>query len=282
MTASSSDHRGPLGVKLAPLFLRAALAVTFIWAGLGKVIPKMTVDPAQAAILSSMGVHIAASSSTPAQPADHPTQPLPPTDDAAPPTPDSTVAPTPAERAANPNPADAAPAQPSAPAPSVPPAATQQVPEIKVARVYGLALRLHSAANPPPDEAGKPQMRLWPSFLGNGNWPRYFAWAVAIAELVGGFLVAVGLLTRLGAFLLVGVMLGAIWLDQIGPAIQAGQTALLILPAHDTWDIAAWRPLLWQFTLLCCASALMLIGAGAPSLDRALGWGQRRRDDDEL
>jgi uncharacterized membrane protein YphA (DoxX/SURF4 family) len=125
-------------------------------------------------------------------------------------------------------------------------------------------------------------MKLWPGFLGSGNWPRYFAVAVVVAELAGGILVAIGLLTRLAAFMLAGVMLGAIWLDQIGPAMQAGKTVLLLLPAHDPWDVAAWRPLLWQFSLLCSAAALMLLGAGAPSLDRALGWTRRGGDDDAL
>lgn len=237
MARAHHDDRLPLGLALAPLILRIALAATFIWAGLGKVVPRMAVDPGQAALLASMGVSIPAPATAPA-------------------------------------PAAAAPADGAT--------ATPTPEEIKVRRMWGLAMRIHACANPGLDEAGKPKMKLWPGFLGSGNWPRYFTIAVVIAELGGGILLAIGLLTRLGAFMLAGVMIGAMWLDQIGPAVQAGNTVFLLLPAHDLWDVAAWRPLLWQFSLLCSAAALMLLGAGAPSLDRALGWTRRRGDDDDL
>jgi len=148
--------------------------------------------------------------------------------------------------------------------------------------MWGIALLLHRASHPGLDQGGKPLARTWPRLFGEGNWPRYFAIALVIAELGGGLLVALGLMTRLGALVLVGTMLGAIWLDQIGPAIQAGRTVLLVLPDHDIWDVAAWRPLLWQLTLLACAGALGLLGAGAPSLDRAFGWRRGRGDNDEL
>lgn len=283
MSGSSHADCPSLGATLAPALLRLALAVTFIWAGLGKIVPRMTVDPQQAAVLASMGVSIPApvnpAAAQPAAGETAPAQPLPETGDS--PQPDSTVAPTPAERAVRPDGGSASAGNTAAASATavVPPATSE---EIKVRRMWGLALRIHASANPGNDEAGKPRMKLWPGFLGSGNWPRYFAAAVVIAELGGGILLALGLLTRLGAFLLAGVMLGAIWLDQIGPAMQAGKTVLLVLPAHDAWDVAAWRPLLWQFSLLCSATAVMLLGAGAPSLDRALGWNLRRGDDDEL
>ncbi len=290
MAAANHDGRCSTGAVLAPVFLRAALAVTFIWAGLGKLIPQMPVDPGQASVLASMGIALPAagtsSIASPAgnAPADAPARPLPPQDPqhtTPKPGPDSPIAPTPSERAVRPDSAPAAPTGAQEPGPATS-AAAGSASDVRVRRLWGLALRINSSAHPAPDAAGKPRMKLWPAVLGDGNWPRYLAIAVLIAELGGGVLVAFGFLTRLGAAMLVGVMLGAIWLDQLGPAIQSGQTVLLVLPAHDAWDVAAWRPLLWQFSLLCSAFALMLLGAGAPSLDRALGWMKGRGDDDDL
>lgn len=322
MTRSAAASRRSLGATLAPALLRLVLALTFIWAGLGKLMARMPVDEQQLSLLASMGVAVPQSPtaggsaspqpSTPpptgSAPADAdapgstappgPTEPIPPPNSPR----HSPVAPTPAERAvrpdgassSNPTPPPATPSSPAAPASEAPPPAepgaaqntpsaeASKAPTPTVRRVWGLALRIHSAANPGVDDSGKPRMKLWPASLGSGNWPRYFALAVVIAELGGGVLVGLGLLTRLGAAALAGVMLGAMWLDQIGPAMQAGTTVLWLLPAHDAWDVAAWRPLLWQFALLCCAGAVVLLGAGAPSLDRALGWFGGRGDDDDL
>jgi len=301
MARLSHHCRCSSGALLGPLFLRAALAITFIWAGLGKVIPLMPLDSSQAALLTSMGVSIPVAPgviSTPASATapdpDVLTKPLPPPDPTpirpAPSEADSPIAPTPAERAVNPGSSplpftqQVTPPAASAPRSSEPPAAelAPRATEIEVRRMWGLALRLHASAHPAADGSGKVPMKLWPEFLGKGNWPRYFAIAVVIAELAGGVLVAIGLFTRLGAFLLIGVMVGAIWLDQLGPAMQVGNTTLLILPGYGVWDIAAWRPLLWQFSLFCSACALALLGAGVPSLDRALGFMKGRGDDDDL
>ena len=285
MARHSHEHRASTGALLAPVFLRVVLAVTFIWAGLGKVIPTMPVNAQQQAVLASMGVEVGPPPKPSTPPEQAPAKPLPPSDTEPVPG-DSTVAPTPAERAANPNGSAAQPTPPvdanATPEPAAPTATTAAEPAVRVARVYGLALKIHDAAHPGLDASGKQMINLWPSFIGEGNWPRYFAIAVVIAEIAGGVLVGLGLLTRLGAAMLAGVMLGAVWLDQLGPAIQAGNTVLLVLPAHGAWDIAAWRPLLWQLSLLGSACALMLLGAGAPSLDRALGWMQGRGDDDDL
>lgn len=300
MSGASSSSRRSCGALLAPAVLRLALALTFIWAGLGKVVATMPVTAEQAAKLAAMGVRVGegADAARPAAqtggPASNPDAATPSPTDARP-TPaavpaHSPIAPTPDERAVRPDaaapsreahdeqPPSAAAAQPAAGAPQPIEAAAPS--QRTVRRVWGLALRIHESANPGADAAGAQRMKLWPAAIGSGNWPRYFAIAVVVAELGGGVLVGLGLLTRLGAFALACVMLGAMWLDQIGPAVQAGSTVLWVLPAHGAWDVAAWRPLLWQFALLCCACAVVLLGAGAPSLDRALGWGQRGDDDD--
>jgi uncharacterized membrane protein YphA (DoxX/SURF4 family) len=144
---------------------------------------------------------------------------------------------------------------------------------IEVPRVYGLALLLHKAANPPAsaDPASANQMmRLWPQSIGKGMWPVRLAWMVAITEVVAGLFVLVGLLTRASAIALAGTMLGAIWLTEIGPAMQAGTTVLGILPDRDPFSVDAWRALLWQLSLFMGAMALVVLGSGALGFDRKL------------
>jgi putative oxidoreductase len=106
------------------------------------------------------------------------------------------------------------------------------------------------------------------------------AWAVAITELAGGLCLLLGLLTRLAAFGIAGVMLGAMWLTQIGPAIQSGKTTLGFLPDYGAFDGMKWEPLMFQFALCAAALALAFLGPGRLSLDTALLSG-RGGDDDE-
>src|SRR5690606_33209558 len=56
--SASMNHRQRLAVGVAPLLLRVALAITFIWAGLGKVAATMPVSGQAAATLANMGVSI--------------------------------------------------------------------------------------------------------------------------------------------------------------------------------------------------------------------------------
>jgi hypothetical protein len=70
-----------------------------------------------------------------------------------------------------------------------------------------------------------------------------------------------------------GVMLGAIWLRQSGPAIQVPPACganLGFLPAYPIWDVEHWMPLLWNMALLAMASALAAGGPGAMAIDNAL------------
>ena len=73
-------------------------------------------------------------------------------------------------------------------------------------------------------------------------------------------------------------MLGAIWLTTIGPAIQSGNAALGFLPNNDTFDIAAWTPVFFQFTVLMSALALLFVGPGMLSFDRLLLGGKPGSD----
>jgi uncharacterized membrane protein YphA (DoxX/SURF4 family) len=151
---------------------------------------------------------------------------------------------------------------------------------IRVLRVNGLALTIYSAANPAPAAGGEAPMRLWPYGLGQGRWPVYQAYAVAFTELVGGVCVLIGLMTRIWAVALGGVMLGAIWLTEIGVAIQTGDTVLGFLPNRSTFAPAEWQRLMFQFSLLMASLALAFLGAGRASLDYML-FGPPRDDDDE-
>ena len=82
--------------------------------------------------------------------------------------------------------------------------------------------------------------------------------AAACAELIGGALVLVGLLTRLGAFLLFCTMLTAV----IGVHWKGG----LFLP--EGFEYA--------FALLAMSLALLISGGGMASIDLALSSSRRR------
>ena len=75
--------------------------------------------------------------------------------------------------------------------------------------------------------------------------------AAAIAELLGGVLVLLGFLTRLGAFLIVGVMITAI---------------AVLWPAYFAptgFELAS--------VMLAMALALLIMGGGQASVDRMIG-----------
>ncbi len=88
--------------------------------------------------------------------------------------------------------------------------------------------------------------------------PALFAWLVTIAELVGGVLILIGLLTRLATLPLIAILVGAVVLVKIDLGVIAEQGAPL--PGAEI-DIA----------LLAGLFALLLIGPGRASVDRALG-----------
>ena len=82
--------------------------------------------------------------------------------------------------------------------------------------------------------------------------------AAALSELVGGILIALGFLTRVGAFLIACVMVTAI----------AG--------VHWTGGFfAANRGYEYPLSLLAMSLALLIAGGGQASVDRALSGGRR-------
>ncbi|MFM9995046.1 MAG: DoxX family membrane protein [Phycisphaerales bacterium] len=141
---------------------------------------------------------------------------------------------------------------------------------VETRRVYLDALMIHHAAYPDANASGEAVVSTWPGALAGGNAPVVLAWAAALLAIVGGGLILIGLLTRAWAALLTIVMFVALWLTQLGPAIQSGKTRLGILPDHPLYSTADWQDVLWQFTLLMAALTLALAGSGAWALDRTL------------
>lgn len=294
-----------IAIAWSPLFLRLALATTFLWAGSIKVLREMDLSPERAASLRAMGLSLPAPGGAPpaqaAPPAAVPSPgldkplPVPEGSPSAPPAGDGKKADKPATKA------KPSPLKPGGPAARAVPMAETEValapdptmtipaaagtartvsmrqgaaPDaaggtVKVRRLYGLALLVEGAAKKPADPAHKP-MALWPSVLAGGNRPLILAWAVAITELLGGGLVLIGLFTRLSALALAACMAGALWLTEIGPAIQSGSAFLGFLPNYDAADTRMWTTPLWQFSLMMSAMALVCAGAGAASIDRTL------------
>ena len=82
--------------------------------------------------------------------------------------------------------------------------------------------------------------------------------AAALSELVGGLLVGLGLLTRVGSFFIACVMLTAI----VGVHLRGG-------------FFASNRGFEFPLTLLAMAVALLIAGGGQASVDRALTGGRR-------
>nr|MCU0689453.1 DoxX family protein [Phycisphaerales bacterium] len=139
---------------------------------------------------------------------------------------------------------------------------------VQVRRVYDLSLTLIKAAFPAPRENGKARMSIWPQRLGLDPWPRYFAWAAGLTELLCGGLVLVGFFTRTAALLLTMTMLTAAWLTTIGPAVASGNTVLWVLPDRVWWTPRDWSVPLWQLAIVAMGLASVSAGPGWLSLDR--------------
>jgi uncharacterized membrane protein YphA (DoxX/SURF4 family) len=148
----------------------------------------------------------------------------------------------------------------------------------KVRGLYGLVFAITNAASPKPNDAGKTPMPLMPAAANQGRWPVYLAWTIALTELIGGVFFLVGFLGRLAGFMNAGVMMGALWLTQFGPAIQSGTAKLGFLPAYGEngtlglWatnaaGTPAYATPLWQLMLLCACLAVMVLGSGSLSID---------------
>ena len=276
--------RDRVGLNLPPLFLRLMLGIVFVWAGLGKVSQMFDVSGESAAALANMGVLSPAVGSVPnatpmPQPAPVKAPDVKPLEPKAPEVkpPDAKQPPrTKPSGALLPAPGQARIVLVRQQAAARTYTAAEFPTPVRVRALYQLALMLRASAAP---EAGK--LSLWPASLANGSVPVYLAWAVAITELAGGIFLLLGLLTRLAAFGIACVMMGAIWLTQIGPAIQSGKTVLGFLPDYPAFDGEKWTPLFFQFALCMAALALAFCGPGRLSLDTALLSGRGEEDDED-
>lgn len=280
------SFRQNLALHASPIPLRLILAVTFIWAGLGKVLTDMPVQGEQAAILANLGV---------IQPSE-PVPTIPPEAETVDPLPEGSETDPAEEAPAEEGAAEEGAAEDTGPVSLSGPVAasvftvqnTDRVytaadfPEpLMVTRLNGLVLLMHASAFPTGIDAdGNPLPSIWPAWAGDSAWAVALAWAAAITEIVGGVFILLGLLTRFSALNLAGTMLVAAWLTELGPAIQQGQTVLGIIPDRPAFDIAAWKTLFWQLALLAGAMSVFFTGAGALSLDRMI-FEPRKPDPDE-
>lgn len=137
---------------------------------------------------------------------------------------------------------------------------------VTVRGVKLLAASLYMAGHPQADAGAAAPKRIWPKTLSGPFMAKAQAWAVTITEILAGVFLLIGLMTRLSAAAIVGVMVGAVWLTQIGPAMQSGQTFLGILPDHPRFA-AEWQTMYLQLSMMAMAMAVMFIGAGFLSLD---------------
>lgn len=157
-----------------------------------------------------------------------------------------------------------------------------------VRRVYVLAYAIYTAANPPTPPAGPTgepapaPMRLLPAELGTGSRPVYMAFTIAATEIIAGAMLLIGMLSRLWALAVACVMIGAIWLTGIGPAMASGDNVLGFLPNYPWGDMSKWMPLLWQVSLLAMALAVFFAGSGALAVDNAMFGSRADRVDADL
>lgn len=316
--------RSSLALNVAPLGLRVALGLTFIWAGIGKIAHSTAItDPGDQAILADWGqIDATPESLTPPPVDDDPqadpgegdseqtdpvvTEPVETDPGLGDPETDPTAETVDTEQTEDPPADDPSPSddagddQPPAteddpvieddgsaeeeipvedtPEPDedhgiMPVSYMQSADEVEVKRVLGLALMIHHAANPGVDDEGQAKMALWPQALAKGSLPVVIAWIAAILELVCGAALLTGFFTRMATLPVIGTMLTAMWLTQIGPALQAGGAYLGFLPS-GVFEIGpggyAYTHLLWQFALACSGFALLLLGPGCFSIDRLI------------
>lgn len=295
--------RDAAGITLSSLILRLMLAVIFIHAGLGKIMTEQELPPEKAAQLANLGGLTPAkakpAAATPAPKSDASTKPA--TDSPAAPLPEPTV-PTPvkpeesapattpetkpdasssrsdASTTSGPLPplADTTLAQDTStpgtsgsPAPAPQYTAADFPTNVKVKTGLTIALGLADGATPITREDGTKSIPLVPAKLAQKPWPVVLAWTATLTELIGGALLVIGLFTRLSALGISFTMLVAMWLTQIGPAIQSGNTALGFLPAYPAYSMD-WMTLSFQFALFAAATAVLFLGPGAASLDAAI------------
>jgi uncharacterized membrane protein YphA (DoxX/SURF4 family) len=143
---------------------------------------------------------------------------------------------------------------------------------MEVKRVYSIALMLSQAADPGLTQDSTPIEPIMPAMFGSKPWPKVLAWAAAITELVAGIFLILGIFTRLSALSTFSVMLVAMWMTQIGPAvIQSNDAILGFIPrVDDPWSPGSYIALFWQLALAGMSAAVFFLGSGAIGIDRLI------------
>ncbi len=300
--------RDQLALTLPTFILRLVLALTLLWAGIGKLVGDTTVTGGAAARLANMSVTLVPAPPISDQPEptpepqseilpDEPPRELPetptPTTENGTPDPDS-----PTETTPDPESTDTPSADPEddtndivldprtraditrvQSTTSAPKVASDFPDPMSVPRVYTIALLLDKAADPALTPDSRQLEPLLPPFVGQGRTPVYLAWCAAITECLAGTLLLLGLLTRLGAFSAVFVMCVAIWTTTMGPAAMGHTDSYLgfIPAASDPWNPDSYAKLLWQLAVGAMALSVLILGPGPLSLDRLI-FAPRSRD----
>ena len=228
-------RRDRLALRLPSLLLRLVLGLTFLWAGLGKVVTTFEVEGAAAASLANRGVGVVQRAATP--------------------------------RVVGAGSGGGSSSDGREGGGYV---AGDFTSPVEVRGLYRLVLAMDAAGRGVVREDGSEGPAVWPGFLLKAPMPMAMAYGVVFAELFGGVFLLIGLLTRLSALAVCGVMLGAVMLTEVGPAVQSGAVVLGFIPDRPMFDPAAWTRLFWQLSLLAMGLAVALLGPGALSLDGAL------------
>ncbi len=276
----------PLSLHAAPLLLRIAVGVVFLWAGSVKLFTTTTYSGDDARLLIELGV--VAGAADPATPVDttEPREAEASQEEAAADAAEDASADQTGDAGEEIGEAvDAVAGELEEKVDEVATTLEEQVDDIVTAveesiakdlgadavvarRLYSITLLLHRASHP---EEGRGS--VWCSRMSSPGWVTSLAWLAALTECVGGVLILIGLLTRIWALGLAMTMVVAMATTTIGPAMQSGGALLGFLPAlrldepGGAW-VRAWRPWLFQLSLLMSCLALVCTGAGALSIDR--------------
>lgn len=240
---------------VAPVLLRLCLAVIFLWTGFAKVAGEIDVTGERAAILANLGVLTPPrpeppATSDPAGVPEVPTKALP--------------------RLAAVVPSGIPPAPMTYVASDFPSA-------LRVRYMWIVALVVHESAFP---KEGEP---VWPRRMAEGRWPVVLSYAVPTTQILAGVLLVIGWQARAAALALATFLLTAMWVTEIGPAVQTGTAVLGFLPTYPAFEERPWLHLWLQFSLLCMALSVVVAGAGGVSIDRALKNRRLRKElSDEL
>jgi uncharacterized membrane protein YphA (DoxX/SURF4 family) len=176
-------------LAIPPIFLRIALAIIFLQAGLAKVLTTAEVQGEQAAALANMGLAIPPASAPAPAPAPATPGPGPHHSHAR------------CRRAGDRGDGEVQGSVFDASTPAIvrvqntsgPLYVPSDFPEpVEVRSLYYLALMINTAANPPMAEDGTAPEPIWPAWAATGPWPIVLAWAAAVTELLAGLFLLIG------------------------------------------------------------------------------------------